>query len=84
MYVKDKLLLLLTSASAIPNNLAVNLSRKGKSCESLAVIHQGYINIVPVNDYELKSKYIPNTDTPLRNKVVVTQVFIIYFKIVQL
>lgn len=76
MYAKDKLLLLLTSASAVSNNLAVNMSRKGKTTEAVAVIHQGYINIVPVNDYELKSKYIPNTDAPLRNKVVVTQVYL--------
>lgn len=74
MYVKDRLLLLLTSASAVPNNLAVNLSKKGKTSESVAVIHQGYINVVPVNDYEMQSKYIPHTDAPLRNKVVVTQV----------
>lgn len=46
MYSKSRSLQLLTSASVIPNNLAVSSLKKNKMAESVAVIHQvNYIRI---------------------------------------
>ncbi|RZF43382.1 hypothetical protein LSTR_LSTR001643 [Laodelphax striatellus] len=74
MYVKDKILLLSTTASAIPNNLAVNIMKRKKTADCLAVIHQSFINIVPVKDYEMETRNISCTDTQLKNRAVITQV----------
>ncbi|XP_054267109.1 WD repeat-containing protein 54-like [Macrosteles quadrilineatus] len=74
MYKKEKTLQLLTSASAIPNNLAVSCLRRGATAESIAVVHQGFINMVGVGEEELSAKYIPCTDTAQRQSAMVTQV----------
>lgn len=74
MYSKGKTLLLVTSASPICNNLAVNTEKDCRASESIAVIHQGFINVVSVNQEQTESKYIPCTDIRQHETTFVTQV----------
>lgn len=77
MYAKSRSLQLLTSASAIPNNLAVSSLKKNKMAESVAVIHQVYGNAFEYNNHFLGAKYkFEHTNMYICN--VSTRLFIIF------
>ncbi|XP_024083596.1 WD repeat-containing protein 54-like [Cimex lectularius] len=78
MYEKDKTLLLVATASALPNNLSCKLLDPSRSSEAIGVIHSGYINIIPTRSQDINSQYISCTDSADRYSATVTQVMWCY------
>lgn len=74
MYEKANKLLLVTTASAVPNNLAVQSFGKNSQGFAIGVIHGGYVNIVPLREGEVRSKYIPCVEPGTRPRHVTTTV----------
>lgn len=58
MYRQEKPLILMSTASAIPNNLAVDQMGHRRFADQVAVIHPGYISIIPIDCEEQKTKYV--------------------------
>lgn len=76
MYEKDKTLLLVATASAIHNNLAVKLLDPSRVAESISVVHGGYINVIPLRTLDTAtSQYIPcSSDSAQKYAASVMQV----------
>lgn len=58
MYKSDKTVGLVTVASPINQNLALLDVDECLSADSLAVIHESYVNIVPIVNTERRTKYL--------------------------
>lgn len=58
MYRQENSLVLMSTASAILNNLAVNQVNDRRFTDQIAVIHPGYVSIIPVDKEEQKTKYV--------------------------
>ncbi|BES96294.1 WD domain, G-beta repeat [Nesidiocoris tenuis] len=80
MYEKDKTLLLVATASAIHNNLAVKLLDPSRVAESISVVHGGYINVIPLRTLDTAtSQYIPcSSDSAQKYAASVMQVMWCY------
>jgi hypothetical protein len=74
MYKRNKTLTLVTSASATGSNLAVEFVPQTRAAHTAAVIHEGYINIIPVCNSEIKPRYIPCVESGTRPRHVSTSV----------
>ncbi|GLG99719.1 WD repeat-containing protein 54 [Gryllus bimaculatus] len=74
MYDKANKLLLVTTASAVPNNLAIQTLGKSSQSFAIGVIHGGYVNVVPIREGEIRSKYIPCVEPGTRPRHVTTTV----------
>jgi hypothetical protein len=74
MYKRKKTFSLVTSASAIGSNLSVDFVPHTKAALTVAVIHEGYINVVPIDSSEIKPRYIPCVESGTRPKHVSTSV----------
>jgi hypothetical protein len=74
MYKRNKTLTLVTSASAIGSNLSVEYVPQTKAALTVAVIHEGYINVIPVDSSEIKPRYIPCVESGTRPRHVSTSV----------
>lgn len=59
MYVQENSVSLITTASAVMNNLAIYHCPKRKGSYTIGVVHGGYVNIISVKDQNIKSKYLP-------------------------
>lgn len=79
MYEKDKTLLLVATASALPNNLSCKLLDPSRVSEAVGVIHGGYINVIPLRAADNAAQYIPCTDTAERYSASVQQVSVFIF-----
>ena len=58
MYRQETSLVLMSTASAIMNNLSVNRMNGKRFADQIAVIHPGYVSIIPVEKEEQKTKYV--------------------------
>jgi hypothetical protein len=74
MYERNRTLTLVTSASAIGNNLCVQFVPETENALTVAVIHEGYINVIPVYNSEMKAKYIPCVESGTRPRHISTSV----------
>jgi hypothetical protein len=74
MYERNRVLGLVTSASAIANNLSVQFVPQTKMAHTVAVIHEGYINVIPVYSSEIRAKYIPCVESGTKPRHVNTSV----------
>ncbi|XP_067006712.2 WD repeat-containing protein 54 [Anabrus simplex] len=74
MYSKSDRILLVTTASAVPNNLAVQKVGKDGKSFAIGVIHGGYINIVPIRECDMRSRYVPCIESGTRPRHVTTTV----------
>lgn len=74
MYEGNGTLTLVTGASAIGNNLSVQFVSQSKTAVKVAVIHEGYINVIPVCSSEIKPTYIPCVESGTRPRHVSTSV----------
>lgn len=74
MYERNGTLTLVTGASAIGNNLSVQFVSQSKTALKVAVIHEGYINVIPVCSSEIKARYIPCVESGTRPRHVSTSV----------
>jgi hypothetical protein len=74
MYERNRTLTLVTNASAIGNNLSVQFVPHTKRAHTIAVIHEGYINVVPVYSSETRAKYIPCVESGTKPRHVSTSV----------
>ncbi|KAK9500340.1 hypothetical protein O3M35_001621 [Rhynocoris fuscipes] len=78
MYEKDRTLLLVATASALPNNLSCKLLDPSRVSEAISVIHGGYINVIPMRSIDTGSQYIPCTHSADSYSASVTQVMWCY------
>jgi hypothetical protein len=74
MYERNRTLTLVTSASAIANNLSVQFVPQTKTAHTVAVIHEGYTNVIPVYSSEIRTKYIPCVESGIKPRHVSTSV----------
>jgi hypothetical protein len=74
MYERNGTLTLVTGASAIGNNLSVQFVSQSKTALKVAVIHEGYINVIPVCSSERKARYIPCVESGTRPRHISTSV----------
>ncbi|XP_069697536.1 WD repeat-containing protein 54-like [Periplaneta americana] len=74
MYERSEMLTLVTNASAVGNNLTIQFSPQTKKALTVAVIHDGYINVVPICNTEIRAKYIPCIERGTRPRTVITSV----------
>lgn len=74
MYTYDKTITLVTCASPVQNNLALLDVDEYLSAEALAVIHEGYINVIPIRNPEQRCKYVPLFNGKRRGEGFVKQV----------
>lgn len=74
MYKLDKTVSLVTVASPIDQNLALLDVDEHLSAESLAVIHEGYVNVIPILNTSRRSKYVPLSQGVDRGKGHIKQV----------
>ena len=74
MFERNMTLTLVTNASALTNNLAVQFDPLTMKAIAIAVIHEGYINVIPVNNAEMRSRYIPCVESGSRPRHVSTTV----------
>lgn len=74
MYERNGTLTLVTNASAIGNNLSVQFVPQSKTAVTVAVIHEGYINVIPVCSSEIRARYIPCVESGTRPRHVSTSV----------
>lgn len=58
MYRQGQPLVLMSTASAIPNNLSVDQIGQKRYTDQIAVIHPGYVSIIPVDSEEQRTKYV--------------------------
>ncbi|XP_063233194.1 WD repeat-containing protein 54-like [Bacillus rossius redtenbacheri] len=58
-YTKERTVRLVTTASALANNLVALDAHKYGVAASVAVVHNGYVNVIPVYNPEEKSQYLP-------------------------
>lgn len=76
MYRSDKVLGLVTVASPINQNLALLDVDECLSADSLAVIHEAYVNIVPILNPNRRAKYIALSEGDRRGSGTVKEVII--------
>ncbi|KAJ9585110.1 hypothetical protein L9F63_020550, partial [Diploptera punctata] len=74
MYERNVTLTLVTNASALANNLAVQFVPLTMKALTVAVIHEGYINVIPVHNVDMRSRYIPCVESGSRPRHVSTTV----------
>lgn len=74
MYERNGTLTLVSSATAIANNLSVQFAPQTKTAQTIAVIHEGYINVIPVYNSEIRAKYIPCVESGTKPRHVSTSV----------
>lgn len=74
MYKPDKALGLVTVASPIHQNLALLDVDECLSADSLAVIHESCVNIIPILNTKRRSKYIALSDGDRRGEGIIKEV----------
>ncbi|PSN29976.1 hypothetical protein C0J52_25382 [Blattella germanica] len=74
MYERTVTLTLVTNASAVANNLTIQFIPHTMKANAIAVIHEGYINVIPVHNADMKARYIPCVESGSRPRHVSTTV----------
>nr|XP_022918423.1 WD repeat-containing protein 54-like [Onthophagus taurus] len=74
MYKHEKCITLVTTASSFNQNLALLNVDEELSAEALAVVHESFINVIPVLYPHRRSKYVPLCDGEERGKGLIKQV----------
>lgn len=74
MYIYDKALNLVTVASPIKQNLALLDADEHLNAETMAVIHGGFVNVMPLSNTGRRAKYVPVTTGSNRGSGVIKQV----------
>lgn len=75
MYKLEKTITLVTIASPISSNLALLEMEENMCADSLAVVHGGFINVIPILNPMRRAKYVSITTGEQRGKEKVTEVF---------
>ena len=73
-YERNLTLTLVTNASAVTNNLTVQFDPLTMKALTVAVIHEGYINVIPVHNVDMRARYIPCVESGSRPRHVSTTV----------
>ena len=76
MYKFDRTVNLVTVASPYNQNLTLLDVDEHLSADSLAIVHAGYINVVPILNTTRRSKYVPLHDGCERGKGEIKQVIL--------
>ncbi|GJQ75849.1 hypothetical protein Trydic_g17917 [Trypoxylus dichotomus] len=74
LFKLDKTVNLVTVATPLDQNLALLDVDEHLSAESLAVIHEGYVNVIPILNTMRRSKYVPLSQGCDRGKGSIKQV----------
>lgn len=74
MYKHEKSIGLVTVASPLNQNLALLDVDEHLSADSLAVIHEGYINVIPILNPSRRSKYVSLSSGDQRGCGIVKEV----------
>lgn len=74
MYKFDKKIPLVTIPSAINQNLALLDQDEFIIADTMAVIHNSFINVIPILNTKRRARYLSITTGDKRNQEVITQV----------
>lgn len=74
MYKYEKTITLVTVASPINQNLALLDANEYINADTLACIHEGYINVIPILNPDRHGKYVPLLGGNERGQGLIKQV----------
>lgn len=74
MYKFDKTITLVTIASPLNQNLALLDVNEYVISDTLAVIHEGFVNVIPILDSDKRCKYVGVNSSKTKGKSSIKQV----------